>query len=234
MTHFHAYRPQLLFSSVSMKARSYTVRFTLYSSKFSVTSSWLRISCALKSSQTRSKKFSPKNKKDLGIACHILSLCKHFITLIAVPGLHPHLEYATPVLDPHQQWLINSVERVQKFALKVCTKSWSSGYGSMLQSCNLPTLASTRHYLHETMPTLSNCQCLSKFPYTVPIVATTKHVQISATTIALERPVTCHHCHFSHIKLPCGRAYLHMYNLPVIHSLKQTVICHTFNTPPYT
>ena len=43
-----------------------------------------------------------------------------------------------------------------------------------------------------------------------------------------------HHCHFSHIKLPCGRAYLHMYNLPVIHSLKQTVICHTFNTPPYT
>ena len=151
-----------------------------------------------------------------------------------IPGLHPHLEYATPVLDPHQQWLINSVERVQKFALKVCTKSWSSGYESMLQSCNLPTLASTRHYLHETMPTLSNCQCLSKFPYTVPIVATTKHVQISATTIALERPVTCHHCHFSHIKLPCGRAYLHMYNLPVIHSLKQTVICHTFNTPPYT
>ena len=75
MTHFHAYRLQLLCSSVSLKARSYTVRFTLHSS-ISVTSSWLRISCTLKSSQTRSKKISPKNKKDLGMACHISPLKK--------------------------------------------------------------------------------------------------------------------------------------------------------------
>ena len=75
MTHFRAYRPQLLCSSVSLKTRSYTVRFTLHSS-ISVTSSWLRISCALKSSQTRSKKFSPKNKNDLGMTCHIPPLKK--------------------------------------------------------------------------------------------------------------------------------------------------------------
>ena len=49
--------------------------FTLHSS-ISVTSSWLRISWALKSSQTRSKKISLKNKKDLGIACHIPPLKK--------------------------------------------------------------------------------------------------------------------------------------------------------------
>ena len=61
--------------------------------------------------------------------------------------IHPQVEYAAPVWDPHQQGLINSLERVQKFALKKCTKNWSSGYGSLLQSCNLPTLASGWRYL---------------------------------------------------------------------------------------
>ena len=61
--------------------------------------------------------------------------------------IRPHLEYAVPVWDPHQQGLISSLERVQKFALKVCTKNWSSGYESLLQSCNLPTLACRRRYL---------------------------------------------------------------------------------------
>jgi len=75
MTHFHAYRPQLLCSSVSLKTRSYTVRFTLHSSN-SVTSSWLHLLCALKSSKTRSQKFFLKNKKDLGMACHIPPLKK--------------------------------------------------------------------------------------------------------------------------------------------------------------
>ena len=61
--------------------------------------------------------------------------------------IRPHLEYAVPVWDPHQRGLISSLERVQKFTLKVCTKSWSSGYESLLQSCNLPTLACRRRYL---------------------------------------------------------------------------------------
>jgi len=55
---------------VSLKTRSYTVRFTLRSS-IPITSSWLHISWALKSSQARSKNFLWKTKKkDLGIACH--------------------------------------------------------------------------------------------------------------------------------------------------------------------
>ena len=73
--------------------------------------------------------------------------------------IRPHLEYAAPVWDPHQQGLINSLERVQKFALKVCTRNWSSDYESLLQLCNLPTLASRRHYLklcllHQVVNTL--------------------------------------------------------------------------------
>ena len=61
--------------------------------------------------------------------------------------IRPHLEYLAPVWDPHQQRLIKSLERVQKFALKVCTKHWSSDYEFLLQLCKLPTLASRRHYL---------------------------------------------------------------------------------------
>ena len=37
--------------------------------------------------------------------------------------IRPHLEYAAPVWDPHQLGLIKCLENVQKFALKVCTKS---------------------------------------------------------------------------------------------------------------
>ena len=61
-------------AAVFLKTRSYTVRFTLHSS-ISVTSSWLRISCALKSSNKK-QKFSPKNKNDLGMAPHISPLKK--------------------------------------------------------------------------------------------------------------------------------------------------------------
>jgi len=38
--------------------------------------------------------------------------------------IHPHLEYALAVWDLNQQGLINSLERVQKLALKMCPKNW--------------------------------------------------------------------------------------------------------------
>ena len=52
--HFHAYRPQLLCSKVFLWKLG---------SNISVTSSWLHISCTLKSSQTRSKNFLRKTKR---------------------------------------------------------------------------------------------------------------------------------------------------------------------------
>ena len=61
--------------------------------------------------------------------------------------VQPHLEYAVPVWDPHQQGHINSLEKVQKFALKVCTGKWNMDYDSLLNFCKLSTLVSRRHYL---------------------------------------------------------------------------------------
>jgi len=96
----------------------------------------------------KSAKYAKKCKATSGYSVlKVLSLCKHFITLIAVPGLRPSTSGVCSTWDSYQQGVINSQERVQKFALKVCTKSWSFGYESMFQSCNLPTLAIRRHYM---------------------------------------------------------------------------------------
>ena len=52
----------------------------------------------------------------------------------------PHLEYAVPVWDPHIIKHTKLLEKVQKFALKVCTKSWNSSYSSLLSQTDLPRL----------------------------------------------------------------------------------------------
>ena len=70
-----------------------------------------------------------------------------------------------------------------------------------LQIVTFDTLTYTftgRHYKKLCMPTLSNCQWTSKFPYCIH--CTTKPVQISHKhqhTIALARPVTCTNAHQS-------------------------------------
>ena len=45
--------------------------------------------------------------------------------------IQPHLEYAVQVWDPYQQGLINLLESVQKFGLKVCTRNWAVNHGSL-------------------------------------------------------------------------------------------------------
>jgi len=120
---------------------------------------------------------------------NVLSLCKHFITLTAVPGLHPSTSevWSTCMGPLPTGTYINSLERVQKFALKVCTKNMGV-YVSVMQ----PAHPCQQKTVYETVLTLSNCQWTSKFPYCTH--STTKPVQISQKhqyTLALEWPVTC-------------------------------------------
>ena len=62
-------------------------------------------------------------------------------------SVRPHLEYATAVWDPHLQKDINKLEKVQTFALRMCTKNWTADYDSLLTSCNLPSLKKRRLFL---------------------------------------------------------------------------------------
>ena len=61
--------------------------------------------------------------------------------------IRPHLEYVVPVWNPYLKKDIQKLESVQRFALKVCLKSWDGSYSDHLQACNLPCLMDRRKML---------------------------------------------------------------------------------------
>ena len=54
--------------------------------------------------------------------------------------IRPHLEYAAPVWAPHLTRDIANLEKVQRFGLKLCLKSWDVSYYNHLELAGLPTL----------------------------------------------------------------------------------------------
>ena len=54
--------------------------------------------------------------------------------------IRPHLEYAAAAWDPFLKKDIALLEDVQKFALRVCTKSWDTSYSDLLLTSHLPSL----------------------------------------------------------------------------------------------
>ena len=62
--------------------------------------------------------------------------------------VRPHLEYACSVWDPHTQGSIDALEKVQKFALRMVTKSWDAGCDELNNLVNLPTLQHRRLQLN--------------------------------------------------------------------------------------
>ena len=74
------------------------------------------------------------------------------VTRMFKTTLHPTCEiktgiYAAPVWDPHQKTNSHKIEKVQKFALKICTKLWNRDYDSLLDTVDLPSLSTRRLYL---------------------------------------------------------------------------------------
>ena len=57
--------------------------------------------------------------------------------------IRPHLEYAAPVWDPFTAYNINKLE---KSALRICSKQWFLGYQELLELTNCPTLCNHRLY----------------------------------------------------------------------------------------
>jgi len=65
-----------------------------------------------------------------------------YLTLVC-----PHLEYAVSVWSPHLQKDIDKLEKIQKFATKVCTKLWDWSYHELLAKLHLPTLTERRLHI---------------------------------------------------------------------------------------
>ena len=55
--------------------------------------------------------------------------------------IRPHLEYACPVWDSHT---MKDKVLLEKFALRMATKQWDSGYQELLDIMNVPSLADRR------------------------------------------------------------------------------------------
>ena len=141
--------------------------------------------------------------------------------------------YGTPI-NGDLYIYISSLERVQKFALKVCTKSWSSGYESLLQSCNLPTLACRRRYLKLCLLYKVVNRQLT-FPV-VPISVPRSQARLlrNTSTLALERPVTRSNASFFPDTIALWNSLPpSVQNCQSLDSFKQTVLCHTLNTYTY-
>ena len=61
--------------------------------------------------------------------------------------MRPHLEHAAPARNPYLIRDINSLESVQKFALKVCLKQWNTPYHQLINQACLPDLATRWKHL---------------------------------------------------------------------------------------
>ena len=58
--------------------------------------------------------------------------------------VRPLLEYASQVWDPHHVGLKDSLERVQKFGLRVSFKLWDADYSTLLERAGVPSLEARR------------------------------------------------------------------------------------------
>ena len=97
---------------------------------------------------THITEISKKARSQLGIVYRNFYQHSNSATLLQLyfSYIRPHLEYAAIVWDPHQVGLIHSLERIQKFALRMCTKNWNLEHNVLLEICDIPSLAVRRHH----------------------------------------------------------------------------------------
>ena len=90
---------------------------------------------------------------NLSWSAHICSVCsksRHFYRNSSPQSLRkmhialvlPHLSYCSSVWDPPSgSSLASELEKVQKFALRMCTYNWSANYLDLLSNLQLPSLS---------------------------------------------------------------------------------------------
>ena len=64
----------------------------------------------------------------------ILMLRNHTLLKLYLSYVRPHLEYLPHVWNPSFKGDIDIIESVQKYALRVCTKSWELSYDDLLNA----------------------------------------------------------------------------------------------------
>ena len=95
------------------------------------------------------KEICAKGRKLLGLLYRQFSnntdpnvLAKLYVALV-----RPHLEYGAQVWNPHSAKDVDNLEKIQKFALRICSKNFHANYQDLLQFFQLPSLQNRRLYL---------------------------------------------------------------------------------------
>ena len=123
--------------------------------------------------------------------------------------IRPHLEYACTIWDPHLRKDIQALENVQKFALRVCSKSWSSDYATLLDTLSIPTLSDRRDTLKLCLlfniltDRVTYPSCPTMFKHTPYANRHTNTVQL----VVPELTQTSLNTHSSHPRLRDGTVY---------------------------
>ena len=90
---------------------------------------------------TQITEISKKARSQLGVIYRNFYQHSNSTTLfqqLYISYVRPHLEYAATVWDPYQVGLNQSLENIQKFALRMCTKNWNQEYDVLLNSYGIP------------------------------------------------------------------------------------------------
>ena len=61
--------------------------------------------------------------------------------------VRPHLEYAAQVWSPYMVKDIQLLEKVQRFALRICSRNYNLSYEELLDLCKIPSLQNRRSFL---------------------------------------------------------------------------------------
>ena len=71
----------------------------------------------------------------------------YIMARLYVNQIRPHLEYGVQLWHPHLATDTAALEKVQKFALRICSRNWSSTHGDLLEMFKLQHLEHHRMYL---------------------------------------------------------------------------------------
>ena len=113
---------------------------------------WIAINVTLTSDLTwlhHISNITAKFRRLVGLLCRQFYKWSSPATLSSLYGslVRPHLEHAAPAWNPYLAMDINSLESVQRFALKVCLKQWNTPYCQLLNQSRLSDLSTCRKHL---------------------------------------------------------------------------------------
>ena len=140
--------------------------------------------------------------------------------------VRPNLEYASQVWNPYKVGEVNSLEHVQKFALRMCTKSWDTSYQELLQLFSLPDLhAATQafcaHCFMEWLFYFSN----DVFVHQTSSIITRSSTSQTLVLLHIHVVILTHLCHtLSALGISC----LYTSVTIVLHLLKLNLQAHVY------